>query len=196
VTEQAVLKDIKKDVLFYDQSGGGVTVSGGEPLMQPRFLQNLLQSCRDEGIHTAVDTCGYGPPEDMLVLAPHVDLFLYDLKVINDRNHLAMTGTSNALIHQNLEILVEEKRNIRIRYPVIPTYNDDTEDIDDLGEFLSSLKIMKITLLPYHTAGIHKTEQLLHHASPPCTIPLPSRESMEQISTTLIEYGLQVSVGG
>lgn len=196
LTVEAVLKEIDKDVLFYDESRGGVTFSGGEPLMQPQFLETLLHACRELEIHTAVDTCGYASPQDILAIAPDVDLFLYDLKAVNDEKHTTITGRSNGPILQNLELLIQQESTMCVRYPVIPSYNDGTDDIRDLGELLSSLGIPGVTLLPYHTAGTHKVERLLFTESVPCNIYPPSEALMEQISTKLIDFGLHVTTGG
>ncbi|MBU7032483.1 MAG: glycyl-radical enzyme activating protein [Theionarchaea archaeon] len=195
-TVDDILKEIEKDVLFYDESGGGVTFSGGEPLMQTTFLKTLLHVCRDFGIHTAVDTCGFASPRDILKLAPDVDLFLYDLKVINNEKHTFLTGKSNELILQNLELLIQQQSTLWVRYPVIPSYNESDEDIQDLGNFLTSLGVPTVTLLPYHAAGTHKVDRLLFNHSPPCAIQPPSEARMNQISAKLKGFGLHVMTGG
>lgn len=196
MTVEKAMEEIKKDVPFYDQSGGGVTFSGGEPLLQSHFLNTILRSCKEEDIHTAVDTCGYGSTTEMRTLVPYVDLFLYDIKVIDSEKHVSLTGKSNALILKNLTMLVQQNCTIWVRYPVIPSCNDHDTDITALGDFLTSQHIERIFLLPYHCAGTHKRERLLNPSPASCSISPPSDGHIEQISTKLKEAGLQVTVGG
>ena len=151
VTITEVIKEIEKDRLFYDQSGGGVTFSGGEPLFQSGFLTALLQECRDREIHTTLDTCGFSSWETIDKLRQNVNLFLYDLKMIDDIKHRRYVGVSNRLILDNLQRLSEHEHNIIIRIPIIPGINDDEENIELTIEFISSLPHLSgINLLPYH----------------------------------------------
>lgn len=129
VTVEEVLDDIERDVIFYDQSGGGVTFSGGEPLLQPEFLLALLAECKKRGIHTAVDTTGFAAPEILLQASQITDLFLYDLKIMDDGLHRQYTGVSNGVILDNLRELAARHGNIIIRVPVIPGINDGDENI-------------------------------------------------------------------
>ena len=156
-----VMAEIRKDLPFYDESGGGVTFSGGEPLLQKDFLLALLQACKAEEIHTAIDTSGYAPWETLDTLRPYIDLFLYDLKAIDDAVHMQVTGVSNALILSNLTRLSQCGASIRVRVPIIPGINDSPPAIQELGQFLSALpNPPAVELLPYHLSGVEKYRRL------------------------------------
>lgn len=160
-TADRVLAEIEKDLLFYDQSGGGATISGGEPLAQVPFVVSVLTLCKEHRIHTAVDTCGHAEWEDLKRVARVTDLFLYDVKHMDSVRHQELTGVSNERILENLRRLDNEGRTLWIRYPVIPDLNDADEDIAALGEFVSRLKAVKaIHLLPFHRGGERKLERL------------------------------------
>ena len=152
--------DIKKDQPFYEESGGGVTFSGGEPLAQPEFLYQTLELCRREEIHTAIDTSGAVAWKRFERIASLTDLFLYDVKCIDDEEHIRLTGVSNRLILDNLRCLSALDTEIIIRMPVIPGYNDSAEQLDAAAELLASLSRMhEIVLLPYHAAAADKHAQ-------------------------------------
>ncbi|MGA2308004.1 MAG: glycyl-radical enzyme activating protein [Candidatus Bathyarchaeia archaeon] len=190
-----MLKEIEKDVTFYDESGGGVTFSGGEPLMQPDFLEALLEGCKERNIRTALDTCGYAPCETVDRIKDKVDLFLYDIKSMDDRTHRKYTGVSNKLIIQNFKRLAENGSSISVRFPVIPGVNDNAENVTRTGEFALSLGVKQVCLLPYHRAGIEKYRSLdktyrLEH------LQSPSDEKMQMIKEKLITLGLDVRIGG
>ncbi|NNG27266.1 MAG: glycyl-radical enzyme activating protein [Ignavibacteriaceae bacterium] len=154
VTILEVMKEIEKDSVFYEQSGGGVTFSGGEPTIQPDFLFSLLKECNEMGLHTTVDTCGYVPTRVFEKIIDYTDLFLYDLKLINDELHHKYTGVSNKVIHTNLKWLDNNDQNICIRIPVVPGITDAQENISETINFLTKLdNISEISLLPYHRAG-------------------------------------------
>jgi pyruvate formate lyase activating enzyme len=156
-----VMAEVLLDRIFYEESVGGVTFSGGEPFMQPRFLRSLLEACRAEGIHTAVDTSGYVSKEDLLAVAPLVDLFLYDLKIMDDKLHRQWTGVSNATILENLPALGNIHRNIWIRMPLIPGFNDDPEHVEAVARFAASMPgVRQVNLLPYHATAAHKWKSL------------------------------------
>jgi pyruvate formate lyase activating enzyme len=168
MTVDEVLAEVLKDRLFYDDSGGGVTFSGGEPLVQPEFLMGLLAACRARAIHTAVDTSGYAPQEQLLSAAGLTDLFLYDLKTMDDARHLECTGVSNAAILENLIALGRVHQNIWIRIPIIPGFNDDAEQLDAAARFVASIPaVRQVSLLPYHPTGIHKSRWLGRHVAQP-----------------------------
>ena len=156
VTDEWLLKELKKDIIFFDQSGGGVTISGGEPLMQFDFTLNLVKLLNKEGIHVTVDTSGYTEWDKLRELAPYVDLFLYDIKLIDDEKHKKYMGVSNEIILKNLEKLVDEKTKIAPRIPLIPGVNDDVEDIKQFAEFLANLGFNSVNVLPYHDFGREK----------------------------------------
>lgn len=157
-----VVKEIQKDTVFYEESGGGVTLSGGEPLMQFNFALELLKQLKELGIHTAIDTSGFVPSEKLEQILPHTDLFLYDLKHLDKAKHLQYTGVSNETILQNLELLVKKKSNVSIRVPLIPGYNTDTGYLSELVAYLHTLgeNIREIHLLPYHNWAKNKYQKL------------------------------------
>jgi len=157
VSAETVIEEINKDIIFYDQSGGGVTFSGGEPMMQPEFLCALLQTCKQNGIHTAVDTCGYAQTEKFAEILDLVDLFLYDLKIMDDQAHIKYTGVSNELILKNLIELSRNGRRVQLRVPLIPGITDPNENLDAIAEFIAPLdNIHEIVLLPYNQLVEHK----------------------------------------
>ncbi|MCX6100069.1 MAG: glycyl-radical enzyme activating protein, partial [Candidatus Bipolaricaulota bacterium] len=135
-----LLAEIDRDVLFYDQSGGGVTLSGGEPLAQAEFSLAILEACRARRIHTAVDTCGYGPAEVVEAFANLTDLFLYDLKVMERARHEAGTGAPNEQILANARLLDALGVRMWVRVPLIPGINDDLENLAAIGRFVRGLR--------------------------------------------------------
>ncbi|HUU44128.1 MAG TPA: glycyl-radical enzyme activating protein, partial [Acidobacteriota bacterium] len=160
VTLDHVMTEILKDAIFYDESGGGVTFSGGEPMMQIDFLAALLESCRERGIRTAIDTCGYAPPEDFDRIDGLADLILFDLKVMDDDLHRKYTGVSNELILANLTRLAGRGVRIVVRIPLIPGVTDTRENLEAVAAFLKPLKtVRKITLLPYNKLGEDKARR-------------------------------------
>lgn len=158
-----LLDIIEEDRHFY-HTGGGVTLGGGEVLMQPEAATNLLSMCKYSGINTAIETCGYAKREVIVRVAEHTDLFLYDVKHMIPEEHQRGTGVRNELILDNLKWLLENKHNVKIRIPLIKGFNDSEENLRLLVEFLSPYKDFKnlqgIDLLPYHKMGVHKYEQL------------------------------------
>ena len=154
VTITELMEEIEKDSVFYEESGGGVTFSGGEPTMQPDFLLSLLTKCKESGLHTTVDTSGYAPTKTFEKIIDRTDLFLYDIKLMNDELHQKYTGVSNRLIQTNLKWIDDNHKNICIRIPVVPGITDTQANISDTINILLKLKnISEINLLPYHRAG-------------------------------------------
>jgi pyruvate formate lyase activating enzyme len=161
MTVREVMAEIVKDRIFYDQSGGGVTFSGGEPFAQPQFLDELLSGCRAEGIATVIDTCGYVERTTLISLSEKADLILYDLKGHDDARHQANTGVSAAPILENLDVLARVHGSIWLRLPVIPGYTDNPGEMELLASRYSSLKsIKRVTLLPYHPMGEVKLKKM------------------------------------
>lgn len=192
MTEVQVLDYIKKDIPFYDQSRGGATFSGGEPLAQPEFLYSLLKACKKQEIHTTVDTCGYAPQEDLLKITEYTDLFLYDIKAVSDKIHLRETGVSNRIILQNLGILAPDK--VIARIPFIPGVNDSIKEIEELANLISSHRIDRVTLLPYHRGGVEKAKRLVAVES--VVFEPPSSDTIQKALAVLQDYGLKAQVGG
>lgn len=156
-TVSEVWEKIKKDKSFYDNSGGGVTFSGGECMLQIDFLKEILKICKENGIHTTVDTAGYAPYEQFEQIIPYTDLFLYDIKCFDCGTHKKYTGVDNRLIMENLTKLLKSPKNVWVRIPIIPEINDSKEEMIKIRDYLYSCgKPQKIEFLPYHAFGEHK----------------------------------------
>jgi pyruvate formate lyase activating enzyme len=161
MTVSEIMDKIAKDNIFYDESGGGVTFSGGEPLMQHVFLDELLTACQKAGIHTAVDTTGYASKKVFQKIAQKANMFLYDLKHLDEQAHKKYTNVSNKPILENLKYLNEIGKKLIVRFPVIPGINDTKKNISAMKEFLRPLKnIREISLLPYHNIANHKYQKI------------------------------------
>jgi pyruvate formate lyase activating enzyme len=192
MTVQQVVAELERDVVFYEQSSGGITFSGGEPLAQPGFLLELLIACRNRSWHTAVDTTGFAPWKILDGIRQNVDLFLYDLKLMDDARHRKWTSVSNITILANLRKLSDIGHKIIVRIPIIPGINDDEENLRQTGSFLSTLpNVPAVELLPYHNiaegkyAGLGRNYELAE-------IHPPTQEHMQTITTLLAMYGLTV----
>ena len=156
---EEVLAEILKDKAYYG-TGGGVTFSGGECTLQIDFLEELLMRCKENGVHTAVDTAGNVAWEYFERILPYTDLFLYDVKCITEDLHKEGTGVSNRLILENLNKLVENKAKIIIRVPLIPEFNGSNEEIVKIRDYIKGLNVDKVEILPYHAMGEHKWEAI------------------------------------
>ncbi len=192
---EEVMAEVMKDRIFYDQSKGGVTFSGGEPLMQPRFLKELLVQSKDEGLETVVDTSGFAPWKVFEDIIPYTDLFLYDVKVMDDAKHQKYVGASNKLVLANLEKLAAAGSKIRARIPIIPGVNDDTRNLLETGKFLVKHGIKDVNVLPYHNMGADKYTRLGKEYLLP-DLKAPTEEMMEKVVETLASLGLNVKTGG
>lgn len=191
-----VMNRIERDVAFYDESGGGATFSGGEPLLQPNFLLALLEACQAQGIHTTLDTSGFAPWEVLDRVRHQTDLFLYDLKLVDDARHRETTGVSNVLILSNLRTLSQHGHEIVLRVPIVPGINDDTATIDQIGALAASLPTLwRVDLLPYHPTGSEKYRRL-GHAYRLEGVATPSEARVNEIAAQLRKLELKVSVGG
>ena len=156
-TVDGVMREIRKDKPFYEASGGGVTFSGGECMLQMDFLEEILRECKKNGIHTAVDTAGHVPFESFERILPYTDLFLYDVKCYDSDKHKKYTGVGNGLISENLGKLLHADKSVWVRIPVIPTVNDSVEEMTAIRHFFDTYgQPEKIELLPYHAMGEHK----------------------------------------
>ena len=155
-----VFFEVVKDKTFYDNSGGGVTFSGGECMLQIDFLCEILKKCKENGIHTAVDTAGNVPWEYFERILKYTDLFLYDIKLFDREKHKQYTGADNNVILDNLKKLFEGGASVWIRIPVIPGANDTEEEMRKIKEFLKPYSPLKIELLCYHKMGEHKYDAL------------------------------------
>ena len=156
-TADEVLSEIIKDKAYYQASGGGVTLSGGECLLQLDFVVELLKKCRQNGIHTAIDTAGHIPFECFEKVMPYTDLFLYDIKLFDSEKHKKYVGVDNKLILDNLKKLIKSNARVWVRIPIITGINDSVLEMQKIKEFLSGEKqVEKIELLPYHALGENK----------------------------------------
>jgi pyruvate formate lyase activating enzyme len=155
LTVDQVMDVVRRDAIYYANSGGGVTFSGGEPTAQPRFLAACAQRCREEGIHTALDTCGFVEWRVLERILPHIDLVLFDLKQLDSQKHERFTGVRNDLILENLQRIDQRAKPIWIRIPLIPGFNDSQENLGRIAEMARRLTaVKKISILPYNsTAG-------------------------------------------
>ncbi|MPN40590.1 Pyruvate formate-lyase 1-activating enzyme [bioreactor metagenome] len=196
MTAAEVIKEVEKDNIFYEESVGGVTFSGGEPFMQPEFLLEMLKSCKKKGIHTAVDTCGFVKKDILGEHSGFIDLFLYDLKMMDEAKHKKYTGVSNELMLNNLKELTKLGKRIFIRIPIIPGINDDDANLEETGKFLSALNgIEQINLLPYHNIAMEKYKRLGSEYSL-ADIKTPSDDRMDEIAQKLKAFGFKVKIGG
>ena len=196
MTVDQVMAEVEKDIIFYDESGGGATFSGGEPLMQPDFLLALLNHCRAKGIHTTVDTTCHAKPEIMTLIAGQTDLFLCDLKCMDPALHRDFTGVDNELILYNIKCLSDAGKRIVIRVPIISGFNDDEANIETTAEFVKSLgNVSEIDILPYNSGGKEKSARLTAEFDLMET-EVPGDQRMAAIADALRGYGFDVKTGG
>jgi len=192
------MDEIEMDRAFYDESGGGITFTGGEPLGQPEFLCELARACKKAELHTAVDTSGIAARRIVELVTPFVDLWLYDLKTVDCFAHLADTGCSNELVISNLRWLVEKGCDVMLRIPIIPGFNDDDRSLDDLVKFIGSLRWnrpAKVALLPYHRLGNEKYERLGRVCRTE-DVDEPGIEAIDHIRKVFEVVGIDVQIGG
>ncbi|MBN1041719.1 MULTISPECIES: choline TMA-lyase-activating enzyme [Clostridium] len=196
-TISELLEIIEEDRAFYDISGGGVTLGGGEVLMQPEAACNLLMACKQESINTAIETCGYAKLESVLKVAEFTDLFLFDIKHIDSDRHFQLTGVRNEQILENLKELIRRKYNVKIRMPLLKGVNDSNEDIENAMKFLIQFKDYKnfkgIDLLPYHKMGVNKYKQL-GIEYPIEGDPSLNNEDLDKIESWIKKYDLTATV--
>ena len=196
ITVDEVMNEVEKDIIFYNQSGGGVTYSGGEPFLQHEFLIELLKASKQKNLHTAVDTSGYISSEILQKASQFIDLYLYDIKTLDDTLHKSFTGVSNRLILENLKKLVEWQKNIIVRIPLIPGINNNLEQMRQIGKFISSLQqIQEVHVLPYHRTGIEKYNRLGVEYSFKKDLMI-SKENLNKYQDELLRYIPTVVVGG
>jgi pyruvate formate lyase activating enzyme len=192
---EEVAEECSKDELFYRNSGGGVTLSGGDPLYQPEFARYLLMACKERGISTALDTSGHANWDVLDMVLQYTDLVLYDIKHIDPEIHYSGTGVKNSLILKNLERIADTKRTrVWIRVPVVPGYNDSEQYMERLAKTLAKIPIEKISLLGYHEWGKPKYGFLGRDYPLDGSVPL-SQERLQSLSNLMQSEGLQVTVG-
>lgn len=194
-TIDEVMHRLLRDKPFFDESGGGVTVSGGECLCQPEFTLELLRHCKENGINTAVDTTGFVKWESIEKTIPYTDLFLYDLKCMDSTLHKQVIGVPNELILENARKIAKAGGRFWIRIPIIPLLNDSKEHFEEYGAFLSKIKdsVDIVQLLPYHKMGLSKHDRLLKNEKI-FVAELPTDELMEARKAQLEGYSLRVRI--
>lgn len=203
-----LMKIIERERVHIDQSGGGVTFSGGEPLMHPEFLIEMLKACGEKGLHRAVDTCGFAETNTLLEVARHTELFLFDLKLMDTEKHKQWTGISNQLILKNLKLLAETGAKINIRIPLIKNVNTDKTEIRKMAEFISKLPFkicgsetaspggkLPVNLLPYHNIATGKYQKM--------EIPYnegemeePTEADIRKAEEIFQSFGIETEIGG
>ncbi len=202
MTIDEVMSEIRLDRIFYEESSGGVTFSGGEPLLQHEFLLELLKECKKFSLHTAIDTSGFANREIIEKIIPYTDLFLYDLKLIDENDHILYTGASNKLILENLVTLITEEKQVIIRIPVVPGITDTQKNISEIKDFLShlakgngSIPSFRISLLPYHSTGKNKYTRM-HIENRTEQLEDLTKESLIPLKNEFETQGFEVRIGG
>ena len=202
ITVRELMVELEKDRTYYQRSGGGITLSGGEAMAQPEFAEALLRACHAAGFSTAIETTAHASRDVVARLIPHIDHVMMDIKHMDPVKHEAYTGVSNAQILENARWIADNARHMIIRVPVIPTFNDTVEEITAIARFAESLPgVHELHLLPYHRLGQDKytgigREYTLAHLTP------PSKEHMEELRAAAehasggIPTKLRVQIGG
>lgn len=196
---EEIVEICKKDLSYYRRSGGGVTLSGGEPTYQYEFALAILESCKENHINTAIETCGFCPWEKLRDILSYTDYVLYDLKHMDLVEHRKLTGVSNNLILDNLKMAAKMGKAIFIRVPVIPTFNDSSENIEAMVNFIKTLRdnknVVSVNLLPYHEYGKGKYGRLQREYPLNSTKP-PTNEDIDKIKRRIEDTDLKVTIGG
>lgn len=196
VTVAEVMAEVLKDRVYYQRSGGGLTLSGGESLCQPNFARGLLAAAKENGLTTALESTAYAPYEVIESILPYLDLYLLDIKHMDSEKHRAFTTRPNERILENARHIAQNARRLIIRVPVIPTFNDTAEEIGAIAAFAASLPhVTELHLLPYHRLGMDKYAGLGRTYSLPDLTP-PSEEQMQRLRQAALTTGLSVQIGG
>lgn len=196
LTVSEVMAEVEKDQKFYEQTGGGITFSGGEPMNQPIFVEEFSRQAQKRNIHTAIETCGYVQWDTLYSVLQHIDLVLYDIKHMDSNEHRRLTGVPNELILENLQRIVSLDISVRVRMPLVPGYNDSIENIQATAAFVSSLSsIEALDILPYHRLGELKWKQLDQSYELQEVLP-PTSEEMVKLADIARKYDVKVTVGG
>lgn len=196
VTVEEVLDKVLQDMPYYRRSGGGMTLSGGESLMQPEFAAALLRGAKESGLNTAMESTGFAPFETIQKLLPWLDLYLMDIKHLNSAKHKAFTSQPNELILENAKKIAAQAKELIIRVPVIPTFNDTVEEIRQIARFAAELPgVRRLHLLPYHRLGQDKYQRLGREYTLADLEP-PTQEKMEVLLEAAEASGLTCQIGG
>jgi pyruvate formate lyase activating enzyme len=194
MTVDEVLEEVKQDSLFYQNSGGGVTASGGEPTQQPEFARELFRRCQDAAIHTCLDTCGFARAEILQSVLEFTSLVLFDVKHMDSAKHKKLTGVDNSLILDNLRMVAGQAKPVIVRVPLIPGYNDSEVNLRALAKLMNELGLKRVDILPYHNYGLSKYERLgmvceLENLEP------HTEAQIEGVKSFLESFGLEAGVG-
>jgi pyruvate formate lyase activating enzyme len=196
-TVEDVVNELKKDVAQYRRSGGGITLSGGEPLSQPDYASELLKACKSLGWHTAMETTAFASEDAIEKVIPWVDLVLLDIKSMDTDKHKRFTGVNNEIILKNAKKIAQLGTEVVVRVPVIPLFNADETSIKDIAVFVKSLMSVKeLHLLPYHKLGVNKYECLGKHYPINKDITTPNEDIMMRLKNVVEAYGLKCNIGG
>ena len=198
VTVGQIVEEVEKDSIFYWNSGGGITLSGGEPTMQPKFSLEILKECKERGIHTTMETCGYVEWDILDEMLKYLDLVYFDIKHMFSVEHEKLTAKRNKLILENCRKIIANYPDVEliIRIPIIPGCNDSDENIVNTAEFVHELeKVVRLELLPYHKFGVHMYGVLLR-AYPLPNIEPPSEDRMHDLEKLAKSFGIPVQIGG
>ena len=192
-----VMAEVRRDLPFYESSGGGLTLSGGEPLLQPEFAAGLLDAAGRAGLHRCIETCGYGPPETVAAFASKVELFLFDIKETDEARHVEFTGVSLEPLLRNLRQLHRLGARIRLRLPIVPGVNDRAEHFRDVAALAGELPgIEGVEVMPYHALGRAKLERLGLGTTRSFEYASPSLEDRARWEAMLREAGARVVADG
>lgn len=196
ITVREVMDVVIKDRPYYNRSGGGLTLSGGESLLQPEFAVALLRTAKNNGINTAMESTGFSSFDVIERFLPHLDLYLMDIKHMNSKKHEEFIGRPNGLVLENAKKIAKYAKKLIIRVPVIPTFNDTKEEILDISKFASSLEnVSEIHLLPYHRLGADKYKWLGREYLMSDILP-PSDDKMNELKVVAESTGLKCQIGG
>lgn len=197
MTVEQVIKELKKEAIQFRKSNGGITLSGGEPLMQPEYSTELLKACKSLGWHTAMETTAFASKEVINKVIPWVDLVLLDIKSLDSYAHINNTGVSNQSIIDNIKTIAQIGTEVIVRVPVIPGFNADRKSIEDIANFTKSLQtINEIHLLPYHKLGKNKYECIGKEYKMLDEIESPSHELMMELKEVVENIGIKCNIGG
>ena len=195
ISVDEIMEKIEKDRVFYDESNGGITFSGGEPLVQINFLLELLKRCKKSDLHTVVDTSGEASWKDFEKIQKYVDLFLYDLKIIDEELHKKYTGVSNKQVFKNLRKLIDEGNNIELRIPLIPNITDTDSNINDIVNYISNLsRIPAVTLLAYNPLNRDKLDRFCLE-NPLGKLKVQSKQKLLEIKQQFVDQGINTTLG-
>jgi pyruvate formate lyase activating enzyme len=196
MTVDEVMAEVLKDKPFYEQTGGGITISGGEPLLHPVFLRGILQACKDQGIQTAIETTGFCTEETLQSVLPLVDLFLFDIKIMDNEAHQRFTGVGNERILTNLDATCRAGKSVIVRIPIIPGVNDYDGNIQAIVSYLREhTTVSTVHLLPYHSAG-HEKALRLGKETESLGIPSLDEDRLHPILQEFQRGGFSVAIGG